>query len=52
MYRDVVQWNLYTSGTLRIVGERESAHAKLEARITLQYVQYRSYIYIYIYDII
>ena len=34
---------------LRIVGERESVHAKLEARTTLRYVQCGLHIYIYIY---
>ena len=35
-----------TTWMLRIVGEWESAHAKLEARITLQYVQCPSQTYI------
>ena len=30
---------MYTSGTLSIVGEQESTHAKLEARMALRYVQ-------------
>ena len=29
----------HTSGMVHIVGERKSAHVKLEARITLRYVQ-------------
>ena len=35
----------YISGMLCIVGERESAHAKLEAHITLWYVHRPSHIY-------
>ena len=35
-----------TSGMLSIVGTRESAHAKLEARTALQYVQCGLHIYI------
>ena len=38
----------YTSGMLSIVGERESAHAKLEARTALRYgLDSAGYIYIY-----
>ena len=40
---------LNTSGMLSIVGERESAHAKLEARMALRYEQCGLHIYIYIY---
>ena len=34
-----------TSGMLSIVGERESVHAKLEARTPLRYVQYGLHMY-------
>ena len=40
---------MYTSGMLSIVGEQESVHAKLEARMALPYVQCGLHIYIYIY---
>ena len=40
--------NYITSGMLRIVGERESVHAKLEAHITLRYVQCLSQMYKYV----
>ena len=35
-----------TSGMLSIVGERESVHAKLEARTPLRYVQYGLHNYV------
>ena len=40
---------IYTSGMQSIVGERESAHAKLEAHTALRYEQCRINIYIYVY---
>ena len=39
---------MVTSGMLSIFGDRESAHAKLEARTTLRYVQCQLHTYIYI----
>ena len=48
MWPHIVSGHSTTSEILSFVGEWESAHAKLEARTALRYVQCGLHIYIYI----